>query len=276
MDRGAWRATVHGFVKQLDTTLNNDSSFWGSGIQEGLAWWFWLRVSLGVFFKLSAGVAVPEDLTRVKVQLPVSHARLLAGSFRSSPEAVQYRSSLVTQDREHGRNIFQWLLWFSLRTTLHHLHLSLFLRIKSLTYVLSCSVVSSSCDSIDCSPAGSSVHGILQARMVEWVAISFSRGSSWPRDRTQVSCIAGRLFTDWVMGEGQSNHYVQLTQGEGKLHLLKGRVSKNVWTCFLNNQSRKVECLVIFVIWAMFLVCVHIYACVHLLEWLGFVTLFIL
>ena len=47
------------------------------------------------------------------------------------------------------------------------------------------------CDPVDCSPPGSSVHGIFQARILEWVAISFSRGSSWPRDRTQVSRIAG-------------------------------------------------------------------------------------
>ena len=44
------------------------------------------------------------------------------------------------------------------------------------------------CDPVDCSPPGSSIHGILQARILEWVAISFSRGSSRPRDRTQVSC----------------------------------------------------------------------------------------
>ena len=50
------------------------------------------------------------------------------------------------------------------------------------------------CDPVDCSPPGSSVHGILQARILEWVAISFSRGSSRPRDRTQVSHIAGRRF----------------------------------------------------------------------------------
>ena len=50
------------------------------------------------------------------------------------------------------------------------------------------------CDPVDCSPLGSSVHGILQARVLEWVAISFSRGSSPPRDRTQVSRIAGRCF----------------------------------------------------------------------------------
>ena len=50
------------------------------------------------------------------------------------------------------------------------------------------------CDPMDCSPSGSSVHRILQARILEWVAISFSRGSSRPRDRTQVSYIAGRRF----------------------------------------------------------------------------------
>ena len=53
-------------------------------------------------------------------------------------------------------------------------------------------------DSIDYSPPGSSVHGILQARILEWVAISFSRGSSWPRDWTQLSFIAGRFFTVWA------------------------------------------------------------------------------
>ena len=57
------------------------------------------------------------------------------------------------------------------------------------------------CDPMDCSPPGSSLHGILQARILEWVAISFSRGSSQPRDWTCVSCIAGRFFTIWVTGE---------------------------------------------------------------------------
>ena len=50
------------------------------------------------------------------------------------------------------------------------------------------------CDPVECSPSGSSVHGILQARILEWVAISYSRGSSHPRDRTQVSRIAGKHF----------------------------------------------------------------------------------
>ena len=49
-------------------------------------------------------------------------------------------------------------------------------------------------DPMDCSLPGSSVHGILQARILGCIAISFSRGSSWSRDRTWVSCIAGRFF----------------------------------------------------------------------------------
>ena len=51
------------------------------------------------------------------------------------------------------------------------------------------------CDLVDCSPPGSSIHGVLQARMLERVAISFSRGSPRPRDQTQVSCTSGRFLT---------------------------------------------------------------------------------
>ena len=57
------------------------------------------------------------------------------------------------------------------------------------------------CDPVDCSPPGSSVHGILQARILEWVAVPFSRGSSWTRGWTQVSCIAGEFFTVWATWE---------------------------------------------------------------------------
>ena len=59
-------------------------------------------------------------------------------------------------------------------------------------------------DLVDCSPPGSSVHGILQARILKWVAISFSRGSSWPRDRTQVSHISGGCFNLWATWEALS------------------------------------------------------------------------
>ena len=64
--------------------------------------------------------------------------------------------------------------------------------VKSVKVAQSCLTL---CDPMDCSPPGSSVHGILQARILEWVAIPFSRESSQPRDRTQVSHIAGGFFT---------------------------------------------------------------------------------
>ena len=57
------------------------------------------------------------------------------------------------------------------------------------------------CDPMDCSPPGSSVHGIFWARIREWLAIPFSRGSSRPRNQTWVPCTAGRLFTDWAPRE---------------------------------------------------------------------------
>ena len=57
------------------------------------------------------------------------------------------------------------------------------------------------CNPMDCSPPGSSVHGIFLARVLEWVAIPFSRESSKPRDQTQVSCMAGRSFTISVTRE---------------------------------------------------------------------------
>ena len=60
------------------------------------------------------------------------------------------------------------------------------------------------CDPMDCSLPGSSLHGILQAIILEWVAISFSRGSSWPRDWTRVSCIPGRRFNLWATREAQN------------------------------------------------------------------------
>ena len=54
------------------------------------------------------------------------------------------------------------------------------------------------CDPMDCSLPGSSVHGIFQAIVLEWTAISFSRGSSQPRDWTWASCTAGKFFTVWA------------------------------------------------------------------------------
>ena len=66
------------------------------------------------------------------------------------------------------------------------------------------------CNPMDCSLPGSSVHGILQARVLEWVAIPFSTGSSQYRDQTRVSCTAGRFFTIWAAREALS-HFLNCT-----------------------------------------------------------------
>ena len=65
------------------------------------------------------------------------------------------------------------------------------------------------CDPMDCSLSGSSVHGIFEARVLEWIAISFSRGSSRPRNQTWVSRIAGRCFTIWATREGPKERQCQ-------------------------------------------------------------------
>ena len=63
------------------------------------------------------------------------------------------------------------------------------------------------CDPMHYSLPGSSVHGILQARILEWVAMPYCRGTSQPRNQTRVSCIAGRFFTSWATREAHSSLY---------------------------------------------------------------------
>ena len=72
------------------------------------------------------------------------------------------------------------------------LDISIFVKVK----------VTQSCPAF-CDPVDYTIHGILQARILEWLAIPFSRGSSQPRDRTQVSRTAGGLFTSWANREAQ-------------------------------------------------------------------------
>ena len=94
------------------------------------------------------------------------------------------------------------------------------------------------CDLLDCSPPGSSVCGILQARIPEWVAISFCRRSSWPRNRTHVSsvsCIAGRFFTHWATGGARPS--CLLTR-----HLQVESIYFRLWWICRNNFLR-VHCI---------------------------------
>ena len=91
---------------------------------------------------------------------------------------------------------------------------------------------------MDCSLSGSSIHGIFQARVLEWVAISFSRGSSWPRDRTQVFCIAGRHFTIWATREDPKQkpiQNIQVTQSASPLNLgISALWWLLMWVCLKN------------------------------------------
>ena len=73
-------------------------------------------------------------------------------------------------------------------------------------------VVTDSCNPMGCNPPDSSVHVIFQARTLQWVAIFFSRGSPWPRDRTRISCIGRETLYPWTIREAHftSNHHLNL------------------------------------------------------------------
>ena len=83
------------------------------------------------------------------------------------------------------------------------------------------------CDPMDCSLPGSSVYGILQARILEWIAISFSRGSSQPRDRTQVSCVSciGRQILYHWAARGRPFKAVQMKAKTNE----EGGISSKEW-----------------------------------------------
>ena len=99
------------------------------------------------------------------------------------------------------------------------------------------------CDPMDCSLPGPSVHGILQARTQEWVANSFSRGISWPRNWTQVSSITGRYFTDWAMREVRAFYFLWYVQ------IFVNRCMKNygniIFLSFLKKLMLKMSILII-------------------------------
>ena len=104
------------------------------------------------------------------------------------------------------------------------------------------------CNSVDCVPPGSSIHRTLQARILEWVAISFSRGSSQPRYRTWVFSISGRFLTTWAQGKPTLGHDQRLNKiiftTEGNLPLCV-QVENLLQLCYQNTfwKKRKVKSL---------------------------------
>ena len=102
------------------------------------------------------------------------------------------------------------------------------------------------CDPMDCV-----VHGNLQARILEWVAVPFSRGSSQPRDWTQVSCIAGGFFTSWATGAAHHMHDTSIidkpvkTESKGLVTWGWGRVRQRRGLGFsIIRRPRPQTCLV--------------------------------
>ena len=85
-----------------------------------------------------------------------------------------------------------------------HTHSSLFNDFTLCVHTQSCLTL---CDPMDCGPLGSSVHAISQARMLEWVAISYSRGSSQPRDKPESPALAGVFFTTEPAGSPSAKVY---------------------------------------------------------------------
>ena len=95
---------------------------------------------------------------------------------------------------------FRKLYHFPWTLKIHYTYFFFKKKVKESEVAQSCPTL---CDPIDCSLSGSSVHGFFQAMVLEWIAISFSRGSSQPRARTRVSCIVDRRFTVWATREVQ-------------------------------------------------------------------------
>ena len=138
-------------------------------------------------------------------QLTRAHGNCGTGWVLPGPELVLVKVQIGVRDlsREAEKNASVWY------------------------FVHVCSVTKSCpslCQPMDCSPPGSFVHGILQARILEWVAISFSRGYSWPRDQTWVSCIGMWVLYRWATREAHVLFYLW------KILPYTGKINSTNWS----------------------------------------------
>ena len=116
-----------------------------------------------------------------------------AGGCHEFPsQALIIACVLLKEHRQTASDRLCFKSWLSHLASAAQNHSSLVWKKGASVCAQSCQTL---CDPMDCRPAGSSVHGISQARILEWVVISFSRGPSQPRDQTRVSCLAGGCFT---------------------------------------------------------------------------------
>ena len=190
-------------------TLNCHTTFYLSGSSVGVislpfstyldlsSLWILFQIYLTIFTAISLSVLGLCRITQI-ISL-ISFSILLTNVFDFGLIFCQLKTVIILKHKFNYNTpcltVFQWL----------------FIAFRILSkFSVSCESVSHSilclalCNPMDCSLPGSSIHGIVQARILEWVAIPFSRGSSWPRDRTWVSCTAGRFFTIWATREAFS------------------------------------------------------------------------
>ena len=131
-----------------------------------------------------------------------THSIFLPGKSHGERSLVGYIpwSRKESDSTEHARtHLFLYIFMYICRYPWYITIISVYMCVCVCVLVIQlCPVL---CDRTDYSPPGSSVLGIFQARILGWITIPFSKGSSQPRDQTWVSCITGKLFTDWVTRE---------------------------------------------------------------------------
>ena len=150
-----------------------------------------MKIRLTVFYRSrnwdSGDYAKDGSNASILLVLFRLHARLQVKQQTENMEGNIF--GLICSKSKYTQRFFQdFSLWF-LSVKLDTL--------KDVRVWVSVHYVVSHCESMDCSPPGSSVHGISQAGILKWVAFSFSRGSSLPKDRTHISCVSciGSHFT---------------------------------------------------------------------------------
>ena len=174
--------------------VNSRRLEWAWLVKWFLYFWTWMKTSASrgqtCLPRLASVWAQPHHLTmKFKSCLPKRKASKVAAFSRTKLASLNQPNSLLYKimllglcDPPTHKIIHGFLSWC-----------------VSLKVIQSCPTL--------CSPIDYTVHGILQARMLAWVAFLFPRGSSQPRDRTQVSWIAGKFFTSWATREAHSFPY---------------------------------------------------------------------
>ena len=137
--------------------------------------------------------ATPQTVARqAPLSMGFSRQENWSGVPCPPPEHLSSLGTEPTSPALAGNSFTHWATWES------SFYLQPTLKESESEVAQSCPTL---CNPMDCSLSGSSVHGIFQTTVLEWIAISFSRGSSQPRNRTRVSRIAGRCFTVWATRE---------------------------------------------------------------------------